>query len=182
MNPMHRKNCFQLFGYDFLIDEDFRTWILEVNSNPYLGIPNDFINMLLPRMLNDMLRLIVDPFYPPKNPVPDIDNWYELIYCEKNSFYNDLPINSRSKFNELPYPFPKLVGRIDTMNSTHDSSCFKKKRNLNDSRLNNSMDNGELSLKNDCNTIKMKKLCKGFFCNTSLHNKPSFCFDNFGKK
>jgi hypothetical protein len=23
-----RKNQFELFGYDFLIDEDFRTWIL----------------------------------------------------------------------------------------------------------------------------------------------------------
>jgi len=30
MNPKRRKNIFELFGYDFLIDEDFRTWLLEV--------------------------------------------------------------------------------------------------------------------------------------------------------
>lgn len=30
LNPNKRKNCFELFGYDFLIDEDFRTWLLEV--------------------------------------------------------------------------------------------------------------------------------------------------------
>lgn len=30
LNPKKRKNCFELFGYDFIIDEDFRTWLLEV--------------------------------------------------------------------------------------------------------------------------------------------------------
>ena len=38
-----KKKEFELFGFDFLIDEDLRTWLLEVNNNPYLGIPNKFI-------------------------------------------------------------------------------------------------------------------------------------------
>lgn len=37
MVPSKRKNAFELFGYDFLIDEDLRTWLIEVNTNPYLG-------------------------------------------------------------------------------------------------------------------------------------------------
>ena len=48
LNPTKRKNSFELLGYDFLIDEDFRVWLLEVNNNPYLGVPNDFIRGLLP--------------------------------------------------------------------------------------------------------------------------------------
>ena len=40
MNPNRRKNTFELFGYDFMIDEDFRVWLIEVNTNPYLGKPN----------------------------------------------------------------------------------------------------------------------------------------------
>lgn len=43
LNPNKRKNCFEFFGFDFLIDEDFRVWLIEVNTNPYLGIPNSYI-------------------------------------------------------------------------------------------------------------------------------------------
>lgn len=32
INPNKRKNCFELFGYDFLIDEDLRTWLIEVDN------------------------------------------------------------------------------------------------------------------------------------------------------
>ena len=55
LNPNKRKNCFELFGYDFLIDEDIRTWLIEVNTNPYLGVPNDFIKKLLGEMVDDLL-------------------------------------------------------------------------------------------------------------------------------
>ena len=65
LNPYKRKFCFELFGYDFLIDEDFRLWLIEVNTNPYLGEPNDFIKGMLPQMINDMLRIILDPYFPP---------------------------------------------------------------------------------------------------------------------
>jgi D-alanine-D-alanine ligase-like ATP-grasp enzyme len=52
-------------GYDFLIDEDFRLWVIEVNTNPYFGVPNAFIAELLPKMMDDLLHIILDPIYPP---------------------------------------------------------------------------------------------------------------------
>ena len=58
--------CFELFGFDFLIDEDFRVWLIEVNTNPYLGVPNSFIKVLLPNMLDDMFRIVTDPTFIPK--------------------------------------------------------------------------------------------------------------------
>ena len=66
LNPNKRKNIFEIFGYDFLIDEDFRLWLIEVNTNPYFGVPNNFIANLLPKMIDDMLELVVDPVIPPK--------------------------------------------------------------------------------------------------------------------
>ena len=48
MNTQGKTNVFELFGFDFLIDEDFRTWLIEVNQNPYLGTPNSFMEMIVP--------------------------------------------------------------------------------------------------------------------------------------
>lgn len=28
------KGCFELFGYDFIIDADLGIWLIEVNTNP----------------------------------------------------------------------------------------------------------------------------------------------------
>lgn len=66
LNPNKRKNIFELFGYDFLIDEDFRLWLIEVNTNPYFGVPNQFIAQLLPKMMDDLMAIVVDPIFPPK--------------------------------------------------------------------------------------------------------------------
>lgn len=43
MNANNRENCFELFGFDFLLDEDFRIWLIEVNHNPLLGTPNKYM-------------------------------------------------------------------------------------------------------------------------------------------
>lgn len=54
MNPNNRKYCFELFGFDFLLDEDFRVWLLEVNTNPFLGTPNAYMKELVPNMIEDL--------------------------------------------------------------------------------------------------------------------------------
>ena len=85
LNPNRRKNCFELLGFDFMIDEDFRVWLIEVNTNPYLGIPNKFIRGLLPKMLNDLFEIVLDPYLPPANRLPrkHVRNQFEILYDER---------------------------------------------------------------------------------------------------
>ena len=58
--------CFEIFGYDFILDNDFRPWILEINNNPGLGISSPVIQKLVPRMFDDALRLTIDKVFDTK--------------------------------------------------------------------------------------------------------------------
>jgi hypothetical protein len=112
LNPTKRRNCFELLGFDFLIDEDFRVWLIEVNSNPYIEMPNQYIEGLLPKMLNDMFEIVLDPHVlllnslPPKGRTSvrnsvDLENQFELLY-DKHKKYN-----ARRSFASPIYPWHK---------------------------------------------------------------------------
>jgi tubulin polyglutamylase TTLL1 len=36
VDPYQRMHTFEVFGYDFMIDEDFKIYLIEVNTNPCL--------------------------------------------------------------------------------------------------------------------------------------------------
>ena len=51
LNPEANNMCFELFGFDFIVDEKFKTWLIEVNTNPCLEESSKLLKMLLPRMI-----------------------------------------------------------------------------------------------------------------------------------
>ena len=59
-----QRKSFELFGYDFMVDEDFRPWLIEVNTNPYLGGQNEWHGELVEVMIEDMVRTVIDPLFP----------------------------------------------------------------------------------------------------------------------
>ena len=63
MNPCKRRNSFEFFGFDFMIDEDFRIWLIEVNTNPYIGIHNDKMQDILPKMFDGLFKIVLDPIF-----------------------------------------------------------------------------------------------------------------------
>ena len=54
---------FELFGYDFIIDNEYNPWLLEINNNPGLSISSPVIEKIIPRMMDDAFRLTIDKIF-----------------------------------------------------------------------------------------------------------------------
>ena len=64
------KGSFEIFGYDFLIDNNLGTWLVEVNTNPCYDEPSSILKMFIPRMMNDALKLTIDICFGTKKGMP----------------------------------------------------------------------------------------------------------------
>ncbi|KAL8198398.1 UNVERIFIED_CONTAM: Protein polyglycylase ttll10 [Gekko kuhli] len=53
---------FDLIGCDFLIDEDFKVWLLEMNANPALHTNCSALKSIIPTVVNETLDLVVEIF------------------------------------------------------------------------------------------------------------------------
>lgn len=64
------KACFELFGFDFLVDNEGESILIEVNTNPCLEESSPLLQVLIPRMVNDALKLTVDNAFGPRKGMP----------------------------------------------------------------------------------------------------------------
>ena len=58
-------------------------------------------------MIDDMFKIVLDPFYPPLYSTKGND--FELLFCEMGSIYHNGPFNSRSPYSENIYPISSLA-------------------------------------------------------------------------
>ncbi|CAG9318479.1 unnamed protein product [Blepharisma stoltei] len=65
LNLQKKKQTFEVFGYDFMIDQQFKVWLIEANTNPCLELSGSYLAKLIPEMLDNALRIALDPLFPP---------------------------------------------------------------------------------------------------------------------
>jgi tubulin--tyrosine ligase len=63
IDPKRNKNGFEIFGYDFMIDENFKVYLIEVNTNPSLEICCPLLARIIPELLDNSFRIALDPVY-----------------------------------------------------------------------------------------------------------------------
>ena len=93
INKNKRNFQFEIFGYDFMMDSDFNVFLIEINFNPGLEISSPWIQIVVPRMLDDALRLTLDKVF---EPVYDFNKNYVGEYTAQQK---KLLINSEIKFD-----------------------------------------------------------------------------------
>ena len=65
IDPKRISNCFEIFGYDFMIDENFKVYLIEANTNPCLEICSPLLARIIPELLDNSFRIALDPLYQP---------------------------------------------------------------------------------------------------------------------
>ena len=56
----YRENSHELYGYDFMIDEDFNVYLIEVNASPALDYSTKITEMLVKSMVKDLIEIVID--------------------------------------------------------------------------------------------------------------------------
>lgn len=79
IDPEKKLHCFELFGYDFMIDEDFKVWLIEANTNPCLETSCAFLSRVIPACIDNTLRLVLDPLFPPHSESKKLLSWIEDV-------------------------------------------------------------------------------------------------------
>jgi tubulin monoglycylase TTLL3/8 len=106
----HRKNSFEWFGFDFLIDESLQPWLLEVNISPDMSLATDVLQRVVPLGVTDLMGM----YFPDQKqpgatsldaPPKDTDPRWSLIFKGK-TVPNEVSFEPNSCFIRL------IVGQI----------------------------------------------------------------------
>ena len=95
---INRSNCFELFGFDIMIDSNLKPWLLEVNLSPSLAADSPLDLFIKSNLIADMFNLTG-----------------VRIYDRKKDYIHKARTRLRAKQNQLNY-----VSRPDDKdNHTH---------------------------------------------------------------
>jgi tubulin polyglutamylase TTLL4 len=90
-SPEHKNNCFELYGFDILIDANLKPWLLECNVCPSLSSSSPLDKRIKTCLLSDILNMV--GFYPYNKKKLRIDT-------KKNSIQNSLGGDEKKLFSK----------------------------------------------------------------------------------
>jgi tubulin--tyrosine ligase len=65
-------NCFELYGVDFMVDEDFNVWLLELNPGPDFKQTGSRLNSVIRDLMADTLSIVTDHFFSEAKTLPAV--------------------------------------------------------------------------------------------------------------
>lgn len=95
----HWTNCFEILGYDVLIDSELKPWLLEANLSPSLTPDSPLDLKLKAQVVSDAFTLIgMKKFDRWKESMNKMKHWMKGLYARGKS------LNTRFAYNFTSYP------------------------------------------------------------------------------
>ena len=131
INKNNKNHQFEIFGYDFMLDENFKPFLIEINTNPGLEESSPWIKIIVPRMLDDALRLTLDQVFDTKYDFnlnyknEDYIKNYQMVMHKLKNKENPNSVNSLN-YNDIIHRTGN--SNIETGNITTLDNDGKKKK------------------------------------------------------
>ncbi|KAL5106013.1 putative tubulin polyglutamylase TTLL1 [Taenia crassiceps] len=61
------RHCFECYGYDIIIDDTLKPWLIEINASPSLSSTTRLDRIMKYKLIDDVLNIVV-----PDNQIPDV--------------------------------------------------------------------------------------------------------------
>ncbi|CAH1389939.1 unnamed protein product [Nezara viridula] len=95
------KHCFECYGYDIIIDNTLKPWLIEVNASPSLTSTTVNDRILKSRLIDSILHVVIPPTGIPdakwnKTPLPSALGNFEVLIDEEAITHNE---NSKLRKN-----------------------------------------------------------------------------------
>lgn len=85
LDPEKKLHNFEVFGLDFMIDEDLKVYLIEVNTNPCLELSSNLLTRLIPLMVEQTFRVSLDTLFPPPSHYTN-NTRYQAPDCQLDKF------------------------------------------------------------------------------------------------
>lgn len=105
----HRKNSYELYGYDFMLAEGRdperpEVWLIEVNSSPACDYSTPVTTPLVKQMMEDTAKIMVDQR---ANPAADTGEWERMRHCHNRGVAQKVGYTERLEVIGKPMRAPK---------------------------------------------------------------------------
>jgi hypothetical protein len=97
IDPNNRAYTFELYGLDFMIDQNYKAWLIEVNNNPCLETTCPLLSRIIPQVVENVVKVAIDPMYPPPCKVWNIVVVFWTLDLKVEVKVHELRQHTRSK-------------------------------------------------------------------------------------
>ncbi|XP_037927671.1 probable tubulin polyglutamylase TTLL1 [Teleopsis dalmanni] len=99
------KHCFELYGFDIIIDNNLKPWLIEVNASPSLTPTTASDRILKQKLIDDVISVVLPPSGLPDvrwNKMPTVDALgnFELLLDEDLALRDAIIMKNNNRFKK----------------------------------------------------------------------------------